>query len=59
MAAITDLSELINLQSGGNNGNPENIFFQKMNLPPMHTELVQEAVNVENLLSEYQNIDSE
>jgi hypothetical protein len=29
MAAITDLSELINLQSGGNNGNPENIFFQK------------------------------
>jgi hypothetical protein len=30
MAAITDLSELINLQSGGNNGNPENIFFQKV-----------------------------
>jgi hypothetical protein len=30
MAAITDLSELINLQTGGNNGNPENIFFQKV-----------------------------
>ena len=30
MAAITDLSELINLQSGGNNGNPENIFFHKV-----------------------------
>jgi hypothetical protein len=30
MAAIADLSELINLQTGGNNGNPENIFFQKV-----------------------------
>ena len=30
MAAITDLSELINLQSGGNNGNPENIFYFKV-----------------------------
>ena len=30
MAAITDLSELINLQSGGNNGNPENISFLKV-----------------------------
>ena len=30
MAAITDLSELINLQSGGNNGNPENIFYHKV-----------------------------
>jgi hypothetical protein len=30
MAAIADLSELINLQSGGNNGNPENIFFHKV-----------------------------
>ena len=29
MAAITDLSDLINLQSGGNNGNPENIFYFK------------------------------
>jgi hypothetical protein len=30
MAAIVDLSELINLQTGGNNGNPENIFYQKV-----------------------------
>jgi len=30
MAAITDLSELINLQSGGNSGTPENIFFHKV-----------------------------
>jgi hypothetical protein len=30
MAAITDLSDLINRQSGGNNGNPENIFFHKV-----------------------------
>lgn len=30
MAAITDLSDLINLQTGGNNGNPENIFFHKV-----------------------------
>jgi hypothetical protein len=30
MAAITDLSELINLQTGGNNGNPENISFLKV-----------------------------
>ena len=30
MAAITDLSDLINLQSGGNNGNPENIFYHKV-----------------------------
>jgi hypothetical protein len=30
MAAIADLSELINLQTGGNNGNPENIFFHKV-----------------------------
>ena len=30
MAAITDLSELINLQTGGNNGNPENIFYLKV-----------------------------
>lgn len=29
MAAITDLNELLNLQTGGNNGNPENIFFYK------------------------------
>jgi hypothetical protein len=29
MAAITDLNELLNLQTGGNNGNPENIFFMK------------------------------
>jgi hypothetical protein len=30
MAAITDLSDLINLQSGGNSGTPENIFFHKV-----------------------------
>ena len=30
MAAIADLSELINLQTGGNNGNPENIFYHKV-----------------------------
>jgi hypothetical protein len=30
MAAIVDLSELINLQTGGNNGNPENIFYHKV-----------------------------
>ena len=30
MASIVDLSDLINLQSGGNNGNPENIFFHKV-----------------------------
>lgn len=30
MAAITDLSDLINLQSGGNNGNPNNVFFHKV-----------------------------
>lgn len=30
MAAITDLSDLLNLQTGGNNGNPENIFFHKV-----------------------------
>ena len=30
MASIADLSELINLQTGGNNGNPENIFYHKV-----------------------------
>jgi len=30
MAAITDLSDLINRQSGGNSGTPENIFFHKV-----------------------------
>jgi len=30
MAAIPDLSAIINRQSGGNNGNPENIFFFKV-----------------------------
>jgi len=30
MAAITDLSDLVNRQSGGNNGSPENIFFHKV-----------------------------
>lgn len=30
MAAITDLSDLINRQSGGNNGTPENLFFHKV-----------------------------
>ena len=30
MAALTDLSDLINRQSGGNNGTPENLFFHKV-----------------------------
>jgi hypothetical protein len=30
MAAITDLSDLINRQTGGNNGTPENLFFHKV-----------------------------
>lgn len=30
MAALTDLSDLINRQSGGNNGTPDNLFFQKV-----------------------------
>lgn len=30
MAAITDLSDLINRQTGGNSGTPENIFFYKV-----------------------------
>lgn len=30
MAAITDLSDLINRQSGGNSGTPENVFFHKV-----------------------------
>jgi hypothetical protein len=30
MAAITDLSDLINRQTGGNNGTPENVFFHKV-----------------------------
>lgn len=30
MAALTDLSDLINLQTGGNSGTPENIFFHKV-----------------------------
>lgn len=30
MAAITDLSDLINRQSGGNNGTPNNLFFYKV-----------------------------
>jgi hypothetical protein len=30
MAAITDISDLINRQSGGNSGTPENIFFHKV-----------------------------
>ena len=30
MPALTDLSDLINRQSGGNNGAPENLFFQKV-----------------------------
>lgn len=30
MAAITDLSDLINRQTGGNSGSPENIFFHKV-----------------------------
>lgn len=36
-----------------------NIFFQKMGLLPMHRELLQDEVNVENLLREYHNINSE
>ena len=30
MAAITDLSDLINRQSGGNDGNPNNLYFHKV-----------------------------
>jgi hypothetical protein len=30
MTALTDLSDLINRQSGGNNGNPSNLFFHKV-----------------------------
>lgn len=30
MAAITDLSDLINRQSGGNSGTPENLFYHKV-----------------------------
>lgn len=30
MAAITDLSDLIHRQTGGNNGTPENLFFHKV-----------------------------
>lgn len=30
MAALTDLSDLINRQTGGNSGTPENIFFHKV-----------------------------
>lgn len=30
MAALTDLSDLINRQTGGNNGSPENVFFHKV-----------------------------
>lgn len=30
MAALTDLSDLINRQSGGNSGTPENLFFHKV-----------------------------
>jgi hypothetical protein len=30
MAAITDLSDLINRQSGGSNGNPNNLFYHKV-----------------------------
>ena len=30
MPALADLSALINRQSGGNNGNPENVFFHKV-----------------------------
>lgn len=30
MAALTDLSDLINRQTGGNNGTPENLFFHKV-----------------------------
>ena len=30
MAALTDLSDLINRQSGGNNGTPDNLFFHKV-----------------------------
>ena len=30
MAALTDLSDLINRQTGGNNGSPENLFFHKV-----------------------------
>ena len=30
MAALTDLSDLINRQTGGNNGTPENVFYHKV-----------------------------
>ena len=30
MAALTDLSDLINRQTGGNNGTPDNLFFHKV-----------------------------
>jgi hypothetical protein len=30
MAALTDLSDLINRQSGGNSGNPNNLYFHKI-----------------------------
>lgn len=30
MAALTDLSDLLNRQSGGNSGSPENVFFHKV-----------------------------
>ena len=29
MAAITDLSDLVNRSTGGNNGTPQNVFFYK------------------------------
>lgn len=34
-----------------------NIFFEKMGKKPLHSEFLQEDVNVENLLNDYKNLD--
>lgn len=34
-----------------------NIFFEKMGKPPLHSEFLQENVNLENLLNDYNNLD--
>jgi len=34
-----------------------NIFFEKMGKKPLHSEFLQEDVNVENLLNDYENLD--
>jgi lipid-A-disaccharide synthase len=35
-----------------------NIFFEKMGKPPLHLELLQEDVNVDNLIRQYQELDT-